>query len=99
MLRNINVFTRLPTPATTEKFIMRADDTNIVSGNARGRDSNRIRSHNTYTDSVIVLDVQHVPWGCATWPAFWTVTQTDWPNGGEIDILELVVQTRFRNSN
>lgn len=36
------------------------------------------------------LNVTHVPLGCATWPAFWTVTEDldNWPTGGEIDILE-----------
>lgn len=34
--------------------------------------------------------MSHVPIGCATWPAFWTVTSDldDYPTGGEIDILE-----------
>ena len=36
------------------------------------------------------LKVNHFPIGCATWPAFWTLTWdlTNWPSGGEIDILE-----------
>jgi len=29
-----------------------------------------------------------MPIGCATWPAFWTVTTGAWPAGGEIDIIE-----------
>lgn len=72
-------------------FIMRADDTNVVPATARGRDSNRITSHKSYTDSIIVLDVQHVPFGCGTWPAFWTVDLHNWPSGGEIDIIECVL--------
>lgn len=72
-------------------FLMRVDDTNIVPRNARGRQSNRITSYATYTDSVVVLDIKHMPWGCGTWPAFWTVTKQDWPNGGEIDIIECVL--------
>ncbi|EJD01318.1 uncharacterized protein FOMMEDRAFT_169462 [Fomitiporia mediterranea MF3/22] len=74
--------------ATANSFIMKVDDTNIVPKNTRGRDSNRIRSYESYTDSVHVLDVKHVPWGCGTWPAFWTVAEKDWPHGGEIDIIE-----------
>jgi beta-glucanase (GH16 family) len=68
---------------------MRADSTKIVGTNDRGRDSVRISSWNAYDEAVIVLDVQHMPEGCATWPAFWTLSQAGpWPNGGEIDIIE-----------
>ena len=67
---------------------MSADSNSTVPANARGRDSVRITSHNTYTHAVIVLDLAHMPTGCATWPAFWTVTSGTWPDGGEIDIIE-----------
>lgn len=55
-----------------------------------GRNSVRITSKDSYSDGVYVLNVTHVPTGCATWPAFWTVTENlnSWPNGGEIDIME-----------
>ncbi|KAJ9480240.1 Glycoside hydrolase [Pseudozyma hubeiensis] len=55
-----------------------------------GRNSVRITSKQSYSDGVYVLNVTHVPLGCATWPAFWTVTENinSWPNGGEIDIME-----------
>ncbi|CDS00560.1 related to mixed-linked glucanase precursor MLG1 [Sporisorium scitamineum] len=55
-----------------------------------GRNSVRITSKQSYSDGVYVLNVTHVPVGCATWPAFWTVTENlkSWPNGGEIDIME-----------
>lgn len=45
---------------------------------------------NTRHDGVLaVLDLQHMPEGCATWPAFWTLSaQGPWPHGGEIDIVE-----------
>ncbi|EJD01317.1 glycoside hydrolase family 16 protein [Fomitiporia mediterranea MF3/22] len=82
--------------ATASSFIMKVDDTNIAPKNSRGRDSNRIRSNETYTDSILVLDVKHMPWGCGVWPAFWTVTNGEWPNGGEIDIIE-GVNRKFEN--
>lgn len=69
---------------------MRADDWTLLnSSTPRGRDSVRISSQTAYGDSVIVLDLAHMPAGCATWPAFWTLSQQGpWPNGGEIDIIE-----------
>jgi hypothetical protein len=70
-------------------FVMRADDWSIVDPSARGRDSVRISSKNAYNEAIFVLDLAHMPAGCATWPAFWTLSQQGpWPNGGEIDIIE-----------
>lgn len=75
--------------ATPNKFIMRADDINVVAPGARGRNSVRITSNKAYADSVTVLDLQHMPEGCSTWPAFWSLSQQGpWPEGGEIDIVE-----------
>jgi beta-glucanase (GH16 family) len=34
------------------------------------------------------FDIRHMPQGCATWPAAWTVIEDGWPAGGEIDIIE-----------
>ncbi len=48
----------------------------------------RIASTKAYRDSVIVMDIEHMPYGCAQWPAFWTLTTGNWPDGGEIDMLE-----------
>ncbi|KAI0769731.1 concanavalin A-like lectin/glucanase domain-containing protein [Trametes elegans] len=71
------------------KFVMAADSANVVPPDARGRDSIRIHSAKAYDEAVVVLDLQHMPEGCGTWPAFWTLSETGpWPNGGEIDIVE-----------
>jgi len=75
--------------ADSDTFVMRADDWSVLGPSARGRDSIRISSQTAYGDSVIVLDLAHMPAGCGTWPAFWTLSQKGpWPNGGEIDIIE-----------
>lgn len=34
-----------------------------------------------------MLDLDHMPHGCGTWPAWWTCGP-DWPYHGEIDIIE-----------
>ena len=68
---------------------MRADNQSIVNPSARGRDSVRISSQNAYDEAIFVLDLAHMPAGCATWPSFWTKSQTGpWPVGGEVDIIE-----------
>ena len=68
---------------------MRVDDWSTVDASARGRDSLRITSQNAYNEGIFVLDLAHMPTGCATWPAFWTLSQAGpWPAGGEIDIIE-----------
>lgn len=38
---------------------------------------------------LLVLDLTHMPTGCATWPAFWMNAAVGaWPTYGEIDIIE-----------
>ncbi|KAJ7901768.1 glycoside hydrolase family 16 protein [Mycena olivaceomarginata] len=77
------------TEADDKTFLMRGDDVRMVSPAERGRNSVRISSFAAYSDSVIVLDLLHIPTGCATWPAFWTLSKAGpWPRGGEIDIIE-----------
>lgn len=34
------------------------------------------------------FDIRHMPQGCATWPAAWETLESDWPDSGEIDIVE-----------
>ncbi|OJA16778.1 hypothetical protein AZE42_03308 [Rhizopogon vesiculosus] len=76
------------TYATTDTFIMRADDTTVLTSTDPGRNSVRIRSNNQYTTHVAVFDMQHMPEGCGTWPAVWETDESNWPDGGEVDIVE-----------
>lgn len=53
-----------------------------------GRNSVRIESKNTYDTGLFVFDIIHTPYGCGTWPALWLTDGYNWPNNGEIDVLE-----------
>ncbi|KAJ3741698.1 concanavalin A-like lectin/glucanase domain-containing protein [Lentinula detonsa] len=64
--------------------IMRVETTATVTGN---RQSIRITTNNVYNSGLWILDAVHMPTGCGTWPAFWT-NGPNWPDGGEIDIVE-----------
>jgi beta-glucanase (GH16 family) len=53
-----------------------------------GRASVRVSSTQTFQHALVVADIVHMPGGvCGTWPAFWMLG-ADWPNNGEIDIVE-----------
>ncbi|TDL14738.1 glycoside hydrolase family 16 protein [Rickenella mellea] len=64
--------------------VIGVETTPQVAGNRR---SVRITSSSSFTGGIFILDAVHVPTGCGTWPAFWTVG-LNWPAGGEIDIVE-----------
>ncbi|KAL2823169.1 concanavalin A-like lectin/glucanase domain-containing protein [Aspergillus cavernicola] len=72
--------------STGSSVYMGADHTNIASA---GRQSVRLSSANSYHHGLFIIDLNHIPTGCGTWPAFW-ILGPDWPNGGEIDIIENV---------
>ncbi|KAF7195190.1 Endo-1,3(4)-beta-glucanase [Pseudocercospora fuligena] len=70
---------------TSTNIVMKVDDTNVTPN---GRPSVRISSKNSYNTALIVLDLDHMPGSiCGLWPAFWTLGP-NWPNNGEIDIIE-----------
>ncbi|KAA8907441.1 putative endo-1,3(4)-beta-glucanase [Sphaerosporella brunnea] len=53
-----------------------------------GRQSIRLESKQRFTRGLFILDAAHIPGDvCGSWPAFWTVGD-NWPNQGEIDIIE-----------
>lgn len=65
---------------------MGVDSSNTASG--RGRNSIRISSKKSYNHGLFIIDLAHMPAGaCGTWPAFWLLGP-DWPNNGEVDIIE-----------
>ncbi|KAE9388395.1 family 16 hypothetical endo-1,3(4)-beta-glucanase from glycoside hydrolase [Gymnopus androsaceus JB14] len=84
--------------ATDDVFILRADDTTVLTASDPGRNSVRLTSVATYgSPSAMVLDIAHMPEGCGTWPAFWTFG-SNWPTDGEIDILEGVDNQNFNQA-
>ncbi|KZP26125.1 glycoside hydrolase family 16 protein [Athelia psychrophila] len=74
--------------STSASFRMGADSTTTLSPTGAGRNSVRIKSNAAYTTHVAVFDLDHMPEGCGTWPAIWEVDEADWPDAGEIDIVE-----------
>jgi hypothetical protein len=53
-----------------------------------GRKSVRLESNQAWTNGLFILDLAHMPASvCGSWPAWWTFGP-NWPNGGEIDIIE-----------
>ncbi|KAI0094915.1 glycoside hydrolase family 16 protein [Irpex rosettiformis] len=66
--------------------VMKGDNTSeLQSGTFRN--SVRISSQKLYNSGLFILDLNKAPWGCGVWPAWWTVGP-NWPQGGEIDIIE-----------
>lgn len=68
--------------------VMKVDNTTTL-GSGELRKSVRIHSNKQYTGGLFVTDILQMPFGCSVWPAYWTVGD-NWPNNGEIDILENV---------
>lgn len=64
------------------KVIIKADNSTVTPN---GRPSVRIVSQASYSSGLFILDLEHMPSGCGTWPAYWMVGP-DWPNNGEIDV-------------
>ncbi|ETI25676.1 hypothetical protein G647_02450 [Cladophialophora carrionii CBS 160.54] len=70
-------------------------NTLIGSTQAAGRPSVRISTKRSWTHGLFIGDFNHAPGGiCGTWPAFWTLGP-NWPNNGEIDIMEGVNQATY----
>jgi len=50
----------------------------------------RLQSNSLFSEGhIFVIDIQHMPTGSGTWPAWWSYGP-DWPKNGEIDTIETV---------
>lgn len=67
--------------ASATNVQMKVDTENVAS--SAGRASVRITSNKAYDSGLVILDAEHMPVGCGTWPAFWMVGP-NWPSKGEI---------------
>ncbi|PWY74332.1 hypothetical protein BO70DRAFT_296781, partial [Aspergillus heteromorphus CBS 117.55] len=73
---------------TNGSFYIGVDHTNTISTTGAGRESVRIESNKYYDQGLFIIDLAHMPGSaCGTWPAFWS-TGSNWPDDGEIDIIE-----------
>ncbi len=76
-------------------------DTSVGPGSepdaSTGRFSVRVESKRQYDNGLFIFDVKHTPYGCGTWPALWLTDQSNWPDHGEIDVMEAVNQATDGN--
>ena len=63
--------------SSSDSVYIGVDANGTASGS--GRQSVRLTSSKTYNQGLFVIDVEHMPTGCGTWPAFWLVGP-NWPN-------------------
>ena len=74
-------------PGTQIKISIQSDIDKSKYPQSITRNSVRLESIQTYNGGLFIFDLQHIPEGLGTWPSIWLVGE-DWPNNGEIDIIE-----------
>ncbi|TVY13760.1 putative endo-1,3(4)-beta-glucanase [Lachnellula arida] len=75
-------------PGPNGAMYIGVDHSTTLSTSAPGRKSVRISSKKSWTHGLFIADIAHMPGGiCGTWPAFWSFGP-NWPNSGEIDVIE-----------
>ncbi|KAH7883471.1 glycoside hydrolase family 16 protein [Phlebopus sp. FC_14] len=74
---------------SANQVTLRADSKKTLNATGPGRDAFRLSSNAQYTTHIAIFDIAHMPQGCGTWPAVsFQELGADWPNQGEIDIVE-----------
>jgi len=71
--------------ATADLVTIGCDSQNASTG--RGRNSVRLETQAVFNGGLFIMDLNNMPTGCGTWPAWW-LCGPNWPAGGEIDIIE-----------
>jgi len=83
--------------------VIEAGQTAIMRAGPKGanlkRMSAKIETTRKWKYFLMAIQMNHVPWGCGIWPAFWTRSpDVGWPNGGELDIIESTNEQPSRSS-
>lgn len=74
------------TYATDESVVVKVDTSNTMASS--GRQSVRIESKRQYDTGLFIFDILHTPYACGLWPALWLTDGANWPDNGEIDVVE-----------
>ncbi|KAF5358593.1 hypothetical protein D9758_007731 [Tetrapyrgos nigripes] len=73
--------------------VIRVDNTTFIpDAPLVNRNTIKITSKDAYpVGSLFLIDAYHIPYGCSVWPSLWTLgANIEWPNGGEIDVIEAI---------
>lgn len=72
-----------------DRIYVGVDHKNKYDVHGPGRPSVRLHSKKAYNHGLFILDLNHMPVGCGTWPAWWSLGEKEeWPGDGEIGTVE-----------
>lgn len=63
-----------------------------------GRESVRVSSKRKIGHGLVLVDMLHLPIGCGSWPSIWFYGP-NWPNNGEVDIIEGINDSQYNQIN